>query len=466
MMELTSSQKHTLHCLLLFGTILFFEFQSGGIKLWYSDDDPGQYDPFVKYGYTFAWFLYLIRLITLLSLPQFLFNVFGLVFYNTFPDDKVIDQDKVPIVLPFVCIRTVTRGDFPDLICRNVMRNIATCIEAGLQNFLFEVVTDKPFEIPNDSRIRLMVVPPNYRTKSGTLFKARALQYCLENEVNILGDNDWIVHLDEETLMTTRSVHGIMRFVADGRHQFGQGLITYANEQIVNWLTTLADSFRVAEDMGKLRFQFYMFHRPLFSWKGSYVVTKFQAEKDVSFENGLDGSVAEDCYFAMIAFKKGYTFNFIEGEMWEKSPFTLMDFLQQRKRWVQGIFLVVHSRSIPLAYKFFLSMSLYAWMTMPLTITNLVFANAYPLPSTYWCNFWSSFIGGASFYMYIFGVFKSFQLKRIGARKYFLLILGALLTIPFNVIIEISAVIWGIFSKKHKFYVVQKQIKNSPDTFS
>ena len=100
------------------------------------------------------------------------------------------------------------------------------------------------------------------------ILQARALQYCLENEVNILGDNDWIVHLDEETLMTTRSVHGIMRFVADGRHQFGQGLITYANEQIVNWLTTLADSFRVAEDMGKLRFQFYMFHRPLFSWKG------------------------------------------------------------------------------------------------------------------------------------------------------------------------------------------------------
>ena len=32
-----------------------------------------------------------------------------------------------------------------------------------------------------------------------------------------------------------------------GKHEFGQGLITYANEEIVNWVTTLADSFRVAE---------------------------------------------------------------------------------------------------------------------------------------------------------------------------------------------------------------------------
>lgn len=48
----------------------------------------------------------------------------------------------------------------------------------------------------------------------------------------------------------------------------------YANENVVNWLTTLADSFRVSDDMGKLRLQFKMFHKPLFGWKGSYVVTQ------------------------------------------------------------------------------------------------------------------------------------------------------------------------------------------------
>jgi cellulose synthase/poly-beta-1,6-N-acetylglucosamine synthase-like glycosyltransferase len=36
------------------------------------------------------------------------------------------------------------------------------------------------------------------------------------------------------------------------------------------------------------------------------------------------------------------------GEMWEKSPFTLADFVKQRKRWLQGILLVVHDSRLPL----------------------------------------------------------------------------------------------------------------------
>lgn len=84
----------------------------------------------------------------------------------------------------------------------------------------------------------------NFRTKSGAKFKARALQYCLEDDVNILQPTDWIVHLDEETLLTTNAICGILNFCEDGKHQFGQGVITYANGDIVNWLTTLSDSFR------------------------------------------------------------------------------------------------------------------------------------------------------------------------------------------------------------------------------
>lgn len=192
MLEPSARQKHVLHCLLLLSIIFFFELKSGGIKLWYTDNDPGEYDPFLKYGYYFAWMLYLLRLVTLLSLPQFLCNFFGLVLYNAFPDDVCVQE--VPLVLPFICIRTVTRGDFPDLIRRNVMRNIESCIDAGLQNFLFEVVTDKPFEISKDSRIRLIVVPPNYKTKSGALFKVRRIiskvscikKFCLGQGFTVL----------------------------------------------------------------------------------------------------------------------------------------------------------------------------------------------------------------------------------------------------------------------------------------
>ncbi|MCL4127227.1 UNVERIFIED_CONTAM: hypothetical protein GTU68_043156, partial [Idotea baltica] len=281
------------------------------------------------------------------TLPQALFNFLGLLSFNAFPERAKLKGS--PLLAPFVCIRVVTRGDFPDLVRQNVQRNLATCQRVGLQKFMMEVVTDRHIDLPKNQRVRQVVVPPTYQPLSGALFKARALQYCLEESVNILSDSEWIVHLDEETIVTESSVRGILNFVMDGKHQFGQGLITYANENIQNWFTTLADSFRVSDDMGKLRFQFKVFHKPLFGWKGSYVVTQVGAEKQISFDHGPDGSVAEDNYFGMVALREGCSFDFIDGEMWEKSPFTISDFMQQRKRWLQGILLVVHSPSIPVS---------------------------------------------------------------------------------------------------------------------
>lgn len=186
------------------------------------------------------------------------------------------------------------------------------------------------------------------------------------------------------------------------------------------------------------------------------------AERDISFDNGPDGSVAEDCFFAMKAFSKGYTFDWIEGEMYEKSPFTLMDFLQQRKRWLQGILLVVHSKAIPFRYKIFLALSVYSWCTMPLSSLNIIFGIVYPIPCPYIVDLTCAFLGAISIYMYIFGVMKSFTLYRFGLLKAVVCIIGALCTIPFNLVIENVAVLWGLMTNKHKFYVVQKEISAVP----
>lgn len=267
---LSSRAKHFLHCLLFFTVIAFFELSTGAFRL--SPNPDLDFDPFERYGYLAAFTLYVLRFLTFLPLPQVILNFAGLMMYNAFPDKVVLKGS--PLLAPFICIRIVTRGDFPHLVRANVERNIAICTQAGLENFLLEVVTDKAIHLPVQRRVREVVVPSSYKTKNGALFKARALQYCLEDGINVLADNDWIVHLDEETLMTENCVRGILNFVLDGKHHFGQGLITYANENVVNWITTIADSFRVADDMGKLRMQFSCFHKPLFSWKGSYVVSQ------------------------------------------------------------------------------------------------------------------------------------------------------------------------------------------------
>lgn len=289
-----SHARHILHCFFFIIVILTLEISSGnglGISfkrassrttIIYNESvtttyDPlgQQFDPIDRYGTAITYLLYLMQFFVLLSLPQCVCNFLGLTLYNAFPGRiKLKTNNGQPhnasTIKPFICVRVVTRGLYPELVRRNVNRNHAMCLESGLENFVVEVVTDKQIELDSDPKIRQIVVPTNYKTSTGALFKARALQYALEDKVSQLNDGDYIVHLDEETLLTQNVINGIINFTMDSKHSFGQGLVTYANEEIVNWITTLADSFRVADDMGKLRFQFYMFHRPLFGWKGEH----------------------------------------------------------------------------------------------------------------------------------------------------------------------------------------------------
>ena len=72
------------------------------------------------------------------------------------------------------------------------------------------------------------------------------------------------------------------------------------------------------------------------------------------------------------------------------------------------------------------------------------------------CNF----IAAVNVYMYIFGVIKSFSLYRFGPTKFLMCVFGVVCTIPVNIVIENMAVIW--VGKKHKFYVVQKDIQKVP----
>lgn len=423
-----------------------------------------------QYGTVLVIIFSLVQLLVLLPVPQVICQLLGLVISDAFPgeikrrsipsefDEKFQDKPIKPRDLPHLCFRIVTRGLFPELVQKNVQKNFLTCIESGLTNFSVEVVTDKEINICTaDERIRQLIVPLNYKTSTGALFKARALQYALEPQNSPIQDGDYIVHLDEETLVTKNVINGIINFALDGKHAFGQGLITYANIEIINLLTTLADSYRVADDMGKLRFTLGTLHKPVFGWKGSFVVTKLEAEKDVSFDHGPDGSIAEDCYFSMVAIKKGYTFDFIQGEMFEKSPFTIMDLIKQRKRWMQGIWLVVNSCHIPIKTKFFLAISLYTWLTLPISLINYMVTLVFPMPTLAWLAPIGSFCLAVTLYMYIFGLVKSFDLKKRPFYMLFVYLIGQLSTLFFNIIIENIAVVWGLIDNKYNFFIVQKE---------
>ncbi|CAG2119118.1 unnamed protein product, partial [Medioppia subpectinata] len=260
------------------------------------------------------------------------------------------------------------------------------------------------------------------------------------------------------TVMSAQSVRGIVNFVVDGRHDFGQGLITYADQQVVNPWVTLMDAHRVADDMGKMRFQLQYLNQALFSWKGSYMVCRVKAELEVSYDHGLDGSVAEDCYFAMRALMGRHTFGWIEGPMWEKSPFTIWDYIEQRKRWMQGIWLVVHSPNIPWSCKMLRAMSFYGYMTMALPKLLSLFLYFMPQYSISWVSVLQAFMDANTNYMFIFGTYKMFNVRKVGVKRYVMLMFGSLFAPTVYLIADTIAILYGLFSNKYKFYLVNKHV--------
>ncbi|CAE1312017.1 EGH [Acanthosepion pharaonis] len=322
--------RHCLTVLLLFTVIAVSIFQASGIIA--GNKSSLSLETLSGYKPSSLFILYLLRLLTLIPLPLTLFNFAGIISFNTFPRKPKLRGST--LFGPFICFRVVTKGLYPKLVRDNVTKNLEVCRRLGFDNYVFEVVTDETIHLPKLPCVREVVVPDDYCSSKGTLYKARALNYCLEEGVNYLNDGDWIVHLDEETLLTESSVIGVINFINEGKHDFGQGVITYADGEIVNWLTTLSDMVRVGMDYGMLRFCLKFLHKPVFSWKGSFIVSNAGVERKITYDFGPEGSIAEDCFFALSAWRDGYSFGFVEGDMHEKSTFSLMDYIKQRKRWV------------------------------------------------------------------------------------------------------------------------------------
>ncbi|XP_059178647.1 beta-1,4-mannosyltransferase egh-like [Physella acuta] len=420
---------------------------------------PSEFSAVERYGLVISFILYILQILLLVPLPFFIFNFLGVVLLNVFPQRPKLQRS--PLIGPFLCFRVVTKGLYPELVNDNVEYNIKLCRNVGLHNFIFEVVTDIPVNLKTNIQAREILVPGDYQTKFGSLYKARALQYALEPEVDSLSPGDWIVHLDEETVLTEDAVIGIVNFTGAAQYSFGQGVITYGHGKIVNWVTTLADSIRVGIDYGYLRFSLGVLHKPIFSWKGSFIVADAEAEKKISFDHGPEASIAEDCFFACVAFSRGYSFGFVDGVMLEKSTFTLSDFMRQRRRWVQGILLTALSKKIPWRFKIGPVLMSFSSCTLPFNILLVPVSILWPMPSSPFLMFTYSFNMGTAIYLFILGTVQTFCIQKYGWWRCCLLALATIFCGLVGGVLEniVSILVfWLPKSSATHFYIVKKQV--------
>ena len=122
---LVPSYKHILHSFLMISWIFIFIH----ITLQHRAK-------ITNYGTILTFFLTLIRLVSLLALPQTLLNFVSLLIFETF-------QDKVKLKIspqsaPFFIVRVVTRGMYPKLVEKTVTKNLETLFSVGCENFAIE----------------------------------------------------------------------------------------------------------------------------------------------------------------------------------------------------------------------------------------------------------------------------------------------------------------------------------------
>jgi egghead protein (zeste-white 4 protein) len=408
-----------------------------------------------------------LKLLWLIPLPYAILNFYSFLRYpiTLRPRFQAIPLCPNKRFASTLYFRYVTRGQNPKLVADNVERAYHLLQRILPNQWVVEVVTDIAFSLAiDDPRVKMIVVPDNYETANGTRFKARSLHYALS--VSTAQDEDWIIHLDEETRFDEETVRAIYHFavgecraVMAGKRPYariGQGVILYGKGRIVNWLTTLADSIRVGDDYGRFRLQFEN-GKAYFGMHGSFIVIQNGIEKMIGLDHGPQASITEDAFFALVAQSMGVEFSFIHAFMYEKSPFSVRDFIRQRQRWFGGLWLCVKSPNIPrwerLVLSTFMVLWSISWLCIVMVYVNLLYPTGTPG--------WLAVSGGISFAyyvtLYLVGFIRTFD-WRDGKRRLVLLLIAQLLLLPIFSLMEAIGVFYGLFAPPKNFYVVQKEM--------
>ena len=396
-----------------------------------------------------------------LLLPWALADVLGWLLFrrHTWVTEEAESGDSPALMSHLVSFRIVTRGDQPDVVAETVDNILATMGSRPIFPFYVEVVTDIPIVgLVSHPGVQQIVVPEDYQTSNGATHKARALQYAIEN--SLVKDHHWILHLDEESHITEELVVGIREAVTEeetsGEHRIGQGLILYHRELESNPMFTLADSIRVADDVGRFHLQ-YRLNRVLFGMHGSFVLVRNSVEREVGFDFTPAGCTTEDTTWGLSQMDAGNRFRWVEGTVVEQSPRRLMDFIKQRRRWFSGMWwAALHA---PVAFRhrlpLLVTMAIWSigWFNLVYSWIHLASGVILPAPVA----ILGEFVFTVYVANYLLGLWVSLTERKVDrplTRASYLI--KQLLWMPIHATIEAAAVVYTFFKPETNFHVVAK----------
>ena len=332
--------------------------------------------------------------------------------------------------------------------------------EAAQCNYEIEVVTDYPVKI-NSTGVLCYTVPKDYKTHHGTKYKARALQYLLEQRDKRLGKQQdvWVLHLDEESCVAESAIIGINKFINQNSQEvIGQGEIQYNSYAYgKNKITSAADNYRVGEDLARIRFSFVITQSPIFGFHGSYLLISNKLEQQISFDVTDSFSLHEDTYISLYAIENKIKAKWVDGVIKEQSPATISDFFVQRNRWYSGTNAYFTGRVINWKARF-TQFALQGWYGsgwfVTLLVLGLMIINLSALSR--FSFYLAAFSLGVIYSQYFVGAYRSLETLSWSGAKKLIAYIYSLSFIPFGTLLEGLGFMTGIFKKQKTFRVIKK----------
>jgi egghead protein (zeste-white 4 protein) len=422
------------------------------------DNDITLADNLIYYS-KFLWFTGALVAVT---------NIIGLLLFGT-PHKKnkqnlTLLADKGWNASKKLIVVFVSRGDNYQALERSIVAT-ANLLDKYKVNYRLDVVTDSMVEDKHSHNHQVIyhVVPKEYSTKHGSRYKARALHYVVERHAEeLLHDtkhDTWVLHLDEESRLHESAIAGIHRFINNPKNKnaVGQGEIKYnAYGYGKNWLITAMDSIRSGDDLGRFRFQYNLFQKPLFGMHGSYILMPGKLEQKYGFDLGGKGSITEDAYFAIKCSSDGYAFKWVDGYIQEQSPYSLGAIIQQRRRWYCGLMYLAFDGSVKFSSRIMMMINMLlwtvAWLGPIVTLINLIFGGYFPTVLI----IIAALLQGFYTSVYMIGLWHNLEDVKMSFLRKFSLYVTTFLLIPVANAIEGIAVFYGIVKPVKHFAIVHK----------
>jgi egghead protein (zeste-white 4 protein) len=369
------------------------------------------------------------------------------------------DNSAVTPIDALVSWRIVSRGTNVSALRSTIERCQREMAARPLFPYVIEVVVDGEMrDLPEGPDIRYVIVPSDYETPNGSLFKARALQYVLE--YSPLPEDAWIVHLDEETQPTRSGIEGIAQMIREeetaGTLRIGQGCILYHRDWKRHPILTLADMVRTGDDLSRFHFQ-HKLGLTIFGMHGSYIVVRNSVAKEVGFDFGPQGSITEDAFWALVQMHNGRRARWCDGYLEEQSTQSTLDFVKQRRRWFLGLMKVSRHAPVPLRWRLPLGINTIIWALAPLgflyTVTHLFYGTAVPEVVRATANI----AYGAYVVLYVMGL--RINLDQAGEHRWWkrqLWYISTVLLLPLFSTLEAAGVLYGFVKPEAGFHVVKK----------